>query len=180
MEVFSQAVAQWHDFYIMVGTASATLIGLLFIGVTLNIDLIRRSDFVDVRHVAALTFNSFFYPVIFAVVFLIPDISPAGLGIPLLALGGLGLLNMLRQFRRTRSSHRVWGRSAVANRFVMPSISLLGIVVIGISVLAGSTSGFVWLVPAMISLIASASRNAWDMLIGLRGPEGEPTGSPRT
>jgi hypothetical protein len=176
MEVFSQAVAQWHDFYIMVGTASATLIGLLFIGVTLNIDLIRRTDFADVLHVAALTFNSFFYPIIFAVVFLIPNISPVGLGTPLLAVGSLGLLNMLLQFRRTRGSHRVWGRSAVANRFFLPSVALLAVIAIAVSVMTGATWGFYWLVPAMILLLASGSRNAWDLLIGLRRPDGESTG----
>ena len=111
MDTFAETVAQWHDFYIMIGTASATLIGLLFVGLTLNIDLIRRAESIDVLHLAALTFNSFFYPLIFAVIFLIPDISPVGLGIPLLAIGGLGLLNMLFQFRRTRIRHRRWGRS---------------------------------------------------------------------
>jgi hypothetical protein len=71
METFAQTIAEWHDFYLMLGTAAATLVGLLFVGLTLNVDLIRRADFFDVQHLAALTFNSFFYAVVFAIVFLI-------------------------------------------------------------------------------------------------------------
>jgi hypothetical protein len=96
-----------------------------------------------------------------------------------LALGGLGLLNMLVQFQRTRRKHRVWGRSVVANRFWLPIVAMLTITVIAVSVLAGSTSGVYWLVPAMILLLASASRNAWDLLIGLRSWEGETNDSAR-
>jgi len=173
MDSFAQTVTQWHDFYIMVGTAAATLVGLLFIGLTLNIDLIRRSEFADVQTLATLTFNGFFYAIIFAVVFLIPDQVPIGLGLPLLSLGGLGGLNVLVQFRRTRKSHRVWGHSTVSSRFFWPFMLLLAVVVIAISVITGATWGFYWLVPVMILLLATGSRNAWDLLISLRASDGE-------
>jgi hypothetical protein len=35
---FLQAVDQWHDFYLMAGTAGATLIGLLFVSVSLYLE----------------------------------------------------------------------------------------------------------------------------------------------
>jgi len=31
-----EALKQWHDFYILVGTAGATLLGLLFVAVSLG------------------------------------------------------------------------------------------------------------------------------------------------
>ncbi len=179
MSTFAQTVTEWHDFYIMVGTAAATLVGLLFIGLTLNIDLIRRADFADIQTLAILTFNSFFYTVFFAVIFLIPQQDPLGLGLPLLAAGGFGLWSVLVQFYRTRGSHRALGRSSVTNRFFLPTISLLAVVVIAISVLSGSTAGFNLLVPAMIVLLATGSRNAWDLLIGLRTPESDSNAAPR-
>ncbi len=33
---FSQQLESWHDFYIVLGGASATLVGLLFIAISLN------------------------------------------------------------------------------------------------------------------------------------------------
>ena len=32
----SQTLKEWHDFYVLVGTAGATLLGLLFIAVSLG------------------------------------------------------------------------------------------------------------------------------------------------
>jgi hypothetical protein len=37
MEAFTQAVEGWHDFYLMIGTAAATLVGLLFVSLSLNV-----------------------------------------------------------------------------------------------------------------------------------------------
>ena len=33
---FAAAVAAWHDFYLLAGTAAATLIGLIFVALSLN------------------------------------------------------------------------------------------------------------------------------------------------
>jgi hypothetical protein len=168
---FTQTVERWHDFYIMVGTAAATLIGLLFVGLSLNIETIRREAYADLQLLAMQTFNCFFYVLLFAILFLIPRQVPMGLGLPLLSIGGLGLLNMVRQAIRTRKIQRVWGKSTVTQRFTLPVVSLVGMVVISVSVLMGQTAGLYWLVPVMILLLASASQNAWDLLIRIRASE---------
>ncbi len=69
--------------------------------------------------------------------------------------------------------------TAAATRFFLPAISLLGVVVIAILALSGSTAGFYWLVPVMIVLLGTGSRNAWDLLIGLRAAERDSNVSPR-
>jgi len=35
-----QALSEWHDFYLLTGTAAATLLGLLFVAVSLNAEII--------------------------------------------------------------------------------------------------------------------------------------------
>jgi len=42
MNAFTQAVERWHDFYMMVGTSAATLLGSLFAGGVLRGDDRRR------------------------------------------------------------------------------------------------------------------------------------------
>jgi hypothetical protein len=44
MEAFTQTVEGWHDFYLMIGTAAATLVGLLFVSLSLNVDVITREE----------------------------------------------------------------------------------------------------------------------------------------
>lgn len=170
MDPFAETVTGWHDFYIMVGTAAATLVGLLFVGLSLNIEMFRREETRDLRTLAALTFNSFIYVLAFAILFLIPRQVPLGLGLPLFFLGAAGLANTILQYQHTRDSDRVWGRSRLPWRFALPVLSLTGVVVIAVTVLLGYTDGLYWLVPVMIIMLANASRNAWDLLLGSRQP----------
>jgi hypothetical protein len=171
MDAFSQAVNGWHDFYIMVGTAAATLVGLLFVSLSLNADAIAHPLNADLRALAEQTFSTFLYILSFAIVFLIPNQEPLGLGLPLLFIGGFGLYSTIRHFLRTRPAHpRVWGRGNIARRFIMPLISFVVLILIAISVLLGKTGGLYWLIPVMIAFIVAATINAWDLLLRLREP----------
>jgi hypothetical protein len=171
MDPFSAAVDIWHDFYLMIGTAAATLVGLLFVSLSLNADAIILPANSDLRALAEQTFSTFLYILSFAIFFLIPHQEPLGLGLPLLAVGGIGLYRTVRNFFRTRPSQtRVWGRGNLALRFITPLICFFALIIISISVLIGRTGGLYWLIPVMISLVVAASINAWDLLLRLREP----------
>lgn len=168
---FAQAVDSWHDFYLMVGTAAATLLGLLFVSLSLNADAITRNENADLRALATHTFGSFLSVLMFAVLFLIPDQGPLGLGLPLLGIAGYGLYSTVSNLLRTRGkAPRAWGRGGVARRFAVPLLCYGILIVIAASVLQRRTGGLYSLVPVMIFLILSASRNAWDLLLRLREP----------
>jgi hypothetical protein len=171
MDTFAQAVDGWHDFYLMIGTAAATLVGLLFVSLSLNVDVITRQDNAELRVLAAQTFTGFLNVVMLAVLFLIPSQVPLGLGLPLLGISGYGLYETVGRFLKARRGRpRAWGRGRVAHRFVVPTFCFVAILAIAVTVLLGRTGGLYWLVPVMISLIVAASRNAWDLLLGLREP----------
>jgi len=46
----------------------------------------------------------------------------------------------------------------------------VALLIIAVSVLLGQTGGLYWLVPVMILLVVTASRNAWVLLLQLREP----------
>jgi hypothetical protein len=174
MDTFTQAVEGWHDFYMMIGTAAATLVGLLFVSLSLNIDAITRKENADLRMLAEQTFSSFIYVILFAVFFLIPDQGSQGLGLPLLGVGGLGLYSTVSHFFKTRYKQpRVWGRGNVALRFAAPTLCFASLMIIAVSALLDRTNGLYWLVPVMILLIVSASWNAWALLLRLCEPPRE-------
>jgi hypothetical protein len=174
MDTFAQAVEGWHDFYLMVGTAAATQVGLLFVSLSLNADVITRKENADLRVLAGQTFASFLNVVMLAVLFLIPSQGPLGLGLPLLGISGYGLYETVGRFLKTRRARpHVWGRGGVARRFVIPTLCFVTLLIIAVSVLLGQTGGLYWLVPVMILLIVAASRNAWDLLLRLREPPTE-------
>ena len=174
MDTFPQAVEGWHDFYLLIGTAAATLVGLLFVGLSLNIDAITRKANADLRALAAQTFTGFINALTLAVLFLIPRQVPPGLGLPLLGIGGYGLYETVDRFLKARRARpRSWGGGGVACRFVVPSLCFVASTIIAVSVLLGQTGGLYWLVPVMILLIVAASRNAWDLLLRLHEPSTE-------
>jgi hypothetical protein len=171
MDAFAQAIEGWHDFYMMVGTAAATLIGLLFVSLSLNVDVITREANADLRVLAAQTFTSFLNVTMLAVLFLIPNQVPLGLGLPLLGISGYGLYETVRRLLKTRRARpRTWGRGGMTHRLVVPTVCFSALLIVAVLVLLGETGGLYWLVPVMIFLVVAASRNAWDLLMGLREP----------
>jgi hypothetical protein len=175
MDTFAQAVEGWHDFYIMVGTAAATLVGLLFVSLSLNADAITRPENADLRVLATQAFTGFLNLVIFAILFLIPDQGPRGLGLPLLGVSAYGLYETAARFLKTHPwRRRFWGKGSVGFRLVVPMLGFVTLLIVAVSVLLGQTGGLYWLVPVMILLVVSASGNAWDLLLRLREPPMEP------
>jgi hypothetical protein len=165
MTDFSQAVHEWQTFYQVAGTAAATLIGLLFVAVSIHIEIFTRKAITDIHHFAALTFNCFFYVLLIAMFFLIPRLSPLGLGIPLALLGLLGLVNAVIQQARSRKWQSVHQGMDLASRFNLPNLCLACLIVIAVCVMLGLTQSLYALVVVVILLLASAAQNAWTLLV---------------
>jgi hypothetical protein len=55
-----QAIGSWQGFYTYLGTVAATLLGLLFVTVSLRLNIFHQHEVRDVRDFAFLTFGSYF------------------------------------------------------------------------------------------------------------------------
>ena len=85
MNPFAEAISRWAGFYSLVGAASATLAGLLFVAVSLHIDVMSQPDSAaETRAIAQQTLTNFVYLVSISLVFLIPNAVPTAVGLPLL------------------------------------------------------------------------------------------------
>lgn len=165
MADFSEVVKNWETFYLLVGTAAVTLIGLLFVALTIHIDVIQRQSNTDLELFGVLTFNSFFYVLVLAILFVIPGQSPVEFGILTLVLGGAAFLNTTRQFLKARRLE-VFGMSqAMVSRFVGPLLCLALVMAIAVDILAGYYQLLYGLVAVTVFLLGSASQNAWVLLM---------------
>jgi hypothetical protein len=90
-EDFARALGAWTGFYAALSAVAATLLGLLFVAVSLRLNLFQDAVVADVRDFAALVFGQFLALVLVGLVALFPDPKPATLGLPTLAIGALGL-----------------------------------------------------------------------------------------
>jgi hypothetical protein len=159
-------LASWHDFYLTMGTASASLIGLLFVALSLHIDAITGDARDDLRAFADQAFSSFTIVLLIAVFFLIPDDGAETLGSLYIVLSFFAAYRMLRRAPAVWRS-RARGRPGEATiwRFVLPTAAVVGLFAVGLGLLLGQRSALYWLVAVIIGLLMSAARSSWDLLI---------------
>jgi hypothetical protein len=88
---FARALDEWTAFYALMGGAAATLLGLLFVAVSLRLNIFRQRDVADVRDFAVFTFGTFLVTIMVAGLALAPHTRRAALALPILLAGIAGL-----------------------------------------------------------------------------------------
>jgi hypothetical protein len=71
MDAFSTRIQEWQMFYATLATATATLVGLLFVSLSINIDLINQPQNAHLLIRARQAFASFLYILTISLNFLI-------------------------------------------------------------------------------------------------------------
>jgi len=163
---FAALTASWHDFYLTVGAAAASLIGLLFVGISINLDAFTTDEETGIRVLAEQAFGSFVLVLVIALMLLIPDADQASMTLRLAIVGGLGTFAIVRRvatFRR-RSAHPFGGWSYVLRRLGLPAIASLGVLGVAVQLQSNPTSALYWLVAAVLVYLFSAADSAWDLL----------------
>src|SRR5690349_13241119 len=147
---FSQAVAEWQTFYFALGTAAATLTGLLFVAVSLHLDQFAGKDRPDLQRVAYKTLVGFVNLLFISLYFLIPHLTPLGLSLTLILTSVIagGLLG--RQVPLDRAEiRRDWGQRRLLWRFVLPEIAQGAITVVAILIYFQEGAALPLLVPPL-------------------------------
>lgn len=158
---------RWHDFYLLVGGAAATLVGLLFVAISLGSRLITKQSVPALRVFVSPTLIHFIYVLVIATVVVIPTLTRAPLGILLVLVGLLSFGRALSTLPFMRQQHReqVIDKHDWVWHLIAPSVSYLLFVGAGIGLLLGVTQAFNGLAFASILLLVSGIRNAWDMVM---------------
>lgn len=157
---------RWHDFYIVAGTAAATLVGLLFVGLSLHLRAVLSR--LEVRSLARVTLANFGLILFVSLFMVIPQGASAtsplliGSGIFSLAVTAPSLVAAGRSRTRTLRPYQLvlrLGSSALGYVSVIVAGALLG---------RGSESAaFSWLVVVTVALLVVSLRNSWDLLVSV-------------
>jgi hypothetical protein len=172
-KVFAAALAEWTTFYTFVGGAAATLLGLLFVSVSLRLDIFRQREVADVRDFAAVTFASFLVALVVAGLALAPHQRWPTLALPLLALGlgGLAVVGYL-----VREWLRLNPRASGPRPGVTPSqwqgwaslaglaAPFAGLVVVALLLWGGRAGALAGLAVVEGGLLGMATASAWLLL----------------
>jgi hypothetical protein len=164
---FSALAGTWHDFYVTAGTAAATLLGLLFVGLSINLDAFTSETGTDLRLLAEQAFANFIFVLVISLFVLIPNQDAGSLTAELSIVGVFGVVRMVRRVRdfRRRREDPFGGWVYVVRRLGLPGVASVGLIVVAVMVLSNPFSAFFWLLAAILVYLTSAADTAWDLLI---------------
>ena len=160
---YQTAVSGWRDFFVIAGTASATLVGLLFVGLSLHLRIVLGRP--DVRGLARVTLANFGLVLFVALFMVIPEGQSSvatqliGSGLASLVITAPSLVSASRSQRRFMRPHHL------LLRFGLSGLSYLAVIGAGALLFSSFTPAFTWLVIATVALLFVSLRNTWDLLV---------------
>ncbi len=176
--VFTHVIASWHTFYTAVTEASATLAGLLFFSITYSGSVIERPENDHLHRLAEQALSNFVMLMVIGLLFLIPNQTAAGLGIPIFAIA---------VFSTYRSAHRLWKQHKHVDntrylylRFITSLVCSLILVGFAEDLLRQESVTFFWLTGVVIIFIISTCSDAWFLLMEIPRDIAKSSPTPRS
>ena len=164
----------WHDFYLMAGTAAVTLVGLLFVALSLHVAVLFQDEHRDFRMLAAEAFQGYLYVLITALLFLLP----VGDGhFPALVYTVLNLMMLLRTGIRAPSFFKARAEKGASMnqrwRILVPALAyLMGLLAIYEWWSGSGNAAFGFFAP-VVMMLAASTRTSWDLLEYVGKVQGE-------
>jgi hypothetical protein len=177
----SELLHEWHDFYVLIGTASATLIGLMFVAMSIGTTVFNERDRAALEAFITPTVVHFAAALFASLVIMIPEHRWESLG-ALLGIGGLaGLVYTGRVLVQLIIRHRF--AVDMVDRMYYAVIPLIGyLLTLSAAVLdfLHVAAGEYVMAAALLTLLLAGLRNAWDMMlwIMIKVPGGAPPPEP--
>ena len=163
MSTIAYTASAWTDLGAAAAETAATLAGLLFVAVSINLRNILQYPNLPAR--AAMTLVTFVTPLITGVLLIVPGQSRVALGWELLAcaaaIEALQLRIHLSAERAPQETALTWSMGRV-----LPGVVSCGCLAIaGITLLAQAGGGLYWVVPSVVGAIVFGLVNVWVLLV---------------
>jgi hypothetical protein len=159
----STTIADWSNYLSVLAEAAATLTGLVFVAVSINLSRVLSIPGLTGR--AAESMMQLFGVVIISTTALIPRQPPVALGTEIIVLGSaLWLVQTVLQVRymTSKTGHpRLWA----VTRIVQTQFANIPFCISGILLLCGSPAGLYWLAPGFIFSLLAGVVSAWVLLV---------------
>jgi hypothetical protein len=162
----AELLHNWHDFYILIGTASATLVGLLFVAASIGASIFTEENKAPLGAFLTPTVTHFGGVLFTSLLVIVPTHSWPTLGISVGAIGIAGVVycgRILTQIIiRYRSKVDLTDRLFYALFPVAGHILLAGSAV---ALFSRPSEAVNLLAASLLMLLFAGIRNAWDMML---------------
>jgi hypothetical protein len=159
---------EWHDFFLAQAGAAGVLTGLVFVGVSINLEKIVSNPSSGLAGRAAEALILLVAVLLASVLVLVPGQGPGVLGAEVLVVG-LAAWGWIVAIQLPRV--RDWGtmradlRGPFVVRVVLGQVATLPLVIAGIAVLSVGPGGLYWLMAGTVFSILAALFEAWVLLV---------------
>jgi hypothetical protein len=170
----AQALREWHDFYVLGGTAAATLVGLTFVAASIGASYFEEKNAAGLRLFLSPTVVHFSAVLIASLLMMVPGETGMALGALLLAGSVIGIaysagvaidMRRRRLYQSVDFFDRLWYALTPMAGYLVTTMAAVG--------LLAQRQGCLELLAAGLGvLLLVGMRNAWDMAvwIAIRAP----------
>jgi hypothetical protein len=154
----------WGVFATVTGSATAALLGLLFVAVSIRVEAITHSK--ELVNRAAQTMALLLGGLLTATLLAVPGQHDWTLGVEYVALA-LVVITVARVLDRRAGTKRGTALGHLLDSFNPTLVTCLLLVVAGIILILGDDDGTYFVVPALVAVLAGGVVNAWLLLVRL-------------
>jgi hypothetical protein len=159
---------EWHDFFLATSAAAGVLTGLVFVGVSINLEKILSQPGSGLTGRAAEALILLLAVLTASILLLVPGQSISLMGGEVLVVGLAAyawIVTIQGLHLRTWSTIRSDLRLPLVLRVTVAQISLLPTVIAGIALLTVGFDGLYWLVAGMVFSTLAAMFDSWVLLV---------------
>ena len=160
----------WAGFFTTIAAASATLLGLLFVAISINAAQSLGAGHEDTRRLAEQGFANYFAVLLVSLVALFPGIPVTALGMTTLSMTiGGSIWVLIRFWQSVRDATRFESGIASARRHAVSVLGFMMLVYAAIHLGFGQVTGadLSIFASALIVLLAAATLASWRLLLRL-------------
>jgi hypothetical protein len=169
VEAFTEALVEWQTFYFTAGGASATLVGLMFVAISLGLPLASTVTGNDIKTFASPSILHFVSVMLLAFAMIVPSYTATGMAVVLLLGGVPGLILGMRYVRMLFGAarrHQDFNPNDWLFQIILPSAGFILILLAAPAFAFEQWSlGFIALCLATVALMLCGIINTWAMVI---------------
>jgi hypothetical protein len=167
----------WNSYYEMIGGAAATLLGLLFVSVSVNAGRILGAGHQHSKRLAEQAFQNYLVVLAISLVGLFPDMSEASFGDVIIAMTvAWGAWILVRIYLALASKSLREARIRTFRRYLASLIGFGMLVYSGVWMTLGATQFRNSIAIALMLLLLSATTVSWELLVSIAGEQQSPSG----
>ena len=168
IESFAAVAASWQNFYLLCGTAAATLIGLMFVAVTFGANLASVNNGAAARAFVDPPFGHFVQVLGTACLLVSPAMTARVLGVVLVIIAVARCAYLAKVFRHMRAAQEHFHDVELSDWLsgvVTPLTLHFGLAAVGVAFRFGWSASFAALGVVTVGVLLLGVYGAWELIL---------------